>query len=89
MNLNPQMIEQVILSLLRYGLVAGGFSVGLATSYLRSEGFSKIEIDQVEAEINYLCDSQKGFLAPSFNPISPGNRKYSITVKGRDFLAEQ
>jgi hypothetical protein len=88
MELNSQQIEQVRLSLLRYGMAPGGVSVGLAASYLRSEGFSKISVDQVEAEIDYLCDSQKGFLAPNFNPISPGNRRYSITAKGRDFLAE-
>jgi hypothetical protein len=80
------MREQVRLSLLRYGL--GSFTVGLARQYLASEGFRGLSKEEVQAEINYLCDPEKKFLRPNGKLISPEVATYSTTATGRDYLAQ-
>lgn len=73
--------------MLRYGLAT--FSLGLAVQYLRSEGFRGIERRAVQQEIEYLADSEKGFLKAADKAISPENKQWFTTAKGRDYLAEQ
>ena len=73
------------LSLLRYGL--GSFTVGLAHQYLSSEGHHGITREDVQAEINYLCDPAKGLMREHAKAISPEVAKYSTTAAGWDFLA--
>jgi hypothetical protein len=86
MTLTPEMRKQVRLSLLRYGL--GSFTVGLARQYLASEGFRGLSKEEVQAEINYLCDQEKKFLRPNGELISPEDSSYSTTATGRDYLAK-
>jgi len=84
MNVTPEQREQVRLSLLRYGL--GFFTLGLAVSYLRSEGLG-LDRDQMRMEIGYLED--KGFLKVMQKEISPENKLWATTASGRDYLAER
>lgn len=85
MKLSPEDRKQVRLSLLRYG--ARSISVGLATQNLRSEGFSGIQREEVQAECEYLADPDKGLMRSEPDPVSPEVRKYFTTAKGRDYLA--
>jgi hypothetical protein len=86
MNVTPEQREQIRLSLLRYGL--GSFTVGLARQYLASEGFRGLSKEEVQAEINYLCDPAKGLLRANSKLISPEVATYSTTATGSDFLAQ-
>jgi hypothetical protein len=86
MNLDAQQLEQVRLSILRYG--ARLVSVGLLRSYLRSEGFRGITDEQVRDEVQYLED--KGlFTKDASKRVSPENALYRTTADGRDYLATQ
>lgn len=87
MNLTAQQREQVRLCILRYCLMPT--SVGLICANLRSEGFRGIERRQVELEIRYLADKEKGLLAEMEKLVSPENKIWETTARGRDFLAEQ
>lgn len=87
MTLTAEQREQVRLSLLRYGL--GGFGIGLAVQYLRSEGWGGITREQVQAEIEYLADASKGLIRAEEKSISPEVRRWKTTAAGRDYLAEQ
>ena len=85
MELTSEQREQVRLSLLRYGL--GSFTLGLARQYLASEGWREVTKAEVQGEINYLCDPQKGLLRENSKLISPEVATYSTTANGRDYLA--
>ncbi len=85
MILTAEQREQVRLSLLRYGL--GSFTVGLGRQYLASEGFRGLSKEDVQAEINYLCDAAKSLLRANSKLISPEVATYSTTANGRDYLA--
>lgn len=85
MNLTPAEREQVRLCLLRYGQTA--LSVGLMLSYLRAEGFRRMERAVVEIEVQYLID--KGLMENQTKAVSPEMRAYRTTASGRDYLAEQ
>lgn len=86
MQLTPEQREQVRLSLLRYGL--GSFTSRLARQNLTSEGFRGLTQQEVQAEINYLCDPQKGLLVQIGKLISPEVCSYTTTATGRDYLAQ-
>jgi hypothetical protein len=77
--------EQVRLSLLRLGQDRHGVSVGLLHSYLRGEGFARIERKEVEQEIQYLAD--KGFFVSETKALSPEVQLWRTTAEGRDALA--
>jgi hypothetical protein len=85
-TLTPQQREQVRYSLLRYGL--GYMTTGLAHQYLVSEGHRGIAREQVQQEINYLCDPEKGLMRENTKLVSPEMATYSTTALGRDLLAE-
>lgn len=87
MKISVEQREQVRLSLLRYGLAGGGFKVGLATAYLRAEGW-KLERSEVQAEINYLAHPQKGLLEQVAKAVSPEVAEYRTTPNGQDYLAQ-
>lgn len=86
MKLTPEDLKQIRLSLLRYGLRLRGIGVGLATSYLRAEGFL-VDRDQVTLEIKYLAGHE--LLAEVKQLVSPEMKSWDTTSKGRDYLAEQ
>lgn len=85
MILTTEQREQVRLSILR--LCLNGATIGLLVSYLRSEGFSKIERDDVEAEIEYLAG--KTLLATKAKKIAPGNPQYQTTDDGKKCLGQE
>jgi hypothetical protein len=87
MKITAQDREQVRLCILRYCLRPT--SVGLICANLRGEGFRGIERDQVQAEIDYLADPQKGLLATDAKVVSPENKIWRTTATGRDYLADQ
>ena len=72
---------------MRYGLTKGGLTVGLATQYLRSEGFTGITADQADAELRYLADPGKALMRISSKVVSPEIARWETTAVGRDFLA--
>ena len=87
LDISAEQREQIRLSLLRYGL--GSFTIALAHQYLGSEGFRGITKREVQAEVNYLADAEKGLLRQNDKLISPEVATYSTTSKGRDFLAQE
>lgn len=82
MKLSTEQREQVRLSILR--LCLNGTTLGLLVSYLRSEGFSKIDRDDVEQEIEYLMG--KNLLEEAAKKIAPGNPFYATTDDGAKCL---
>lgn len=86
MKLNEADRKQVRLSLLRYGLRPRGFSLGVATSYLRGEGFM-IDREEVALEIKYLAGAGKDLLTEVKELVSPEVKSWETTPSGRDYLA--
>ncbi len=85
MNFTSEQREQIRLSILRLSM--SPIKIGLLTSYLRSEGFSKITAEQVSLEVEYLKD--KKLLVDQIRMVSPENQIYRTTADGRDYLATQ
>jgi cell division protein FtsB len=84
--------EQLRLSLLRF-LTANGDRFGLTARYLRtlalSEERRELSAADVERELEYLADAEKGLVAEVSKAVSPECRTWKITAKGRDFCAER
>lgn len=88
MKISAEDLKQIRLSLLRYGLRLRGITLGVATSYLRAEGFM-VDRDQVALEIKYLAGPGKELLAEVKQLVSPDMKSWETTPAGRDYLAEQ
>lgn len=84
MELDPQLREQVRLSLLRFGLRRT--RTGMFRAQLAGEGY-KLTAEQVADEIQYLAD--KGLLVEENKLVSPENKFWRTTADGRDYLATQ
>lgn len=86
--MNPAEREQLRLSLLRYLERDGSAVFGLPTQRLvilvKSEGY-QVTHSQVETELDYLADPEKGFVAPIPKVLSSGS-SWKLTAKGRDHL---
>lgn len=63
-----------------YAVTVQVFQMGLSM-----RGIAGIERDDVLSELTYLAD--KGLLESKSKMVSPENRAWRITAKGRDFLA--
>lgn len=85
MNLTPQQSEQVCLCVLRYCLTE--CSEGLILAYLRAEGFSGIQKEDVALQIRYLLG--KGLLESPPKLVHPENRNWLTTPNGMDYLAQR
>jgi hypothetical protein len=85
MNLTPPQREQVRLSILR--LCTTPLRPSLLLCYLRSEGFARLQLEQLELEITYLADKQ--LLTSANGPVSPELKHWRTTAEGRDTLAEK
>jgi hypothetical protein len=85
MNLTPEQREQLRLSILRICLAP--LRPSLLLCYLRSEGFSRLQAEQLEIEITYLSDKQ--LLTSTNGPVSPELSYWRTTATGRDVLAQQ
>lgn len=85
MNLTPTQREQLRLSILR--LCVEPLRSALLLCYVRSEGFARLQPEELELEITYLADKQ---LVTSANgPVSPELKHWRTTATGRDTLAQQ
>jgi hypothetical protein len=60
---------------------------GLLLCYLRSEGFQRLQPDELQLEILYLADKQ--LLTSEKGAVSPELKHWRTTAQGRDCLAEQ
>jgi hypothetical protein len=85
MNLTPIQREQLRLAILR--LCLDPMRPGLLLAYLRSEGFGRLVVEQLEHEIMYLADKQ--LLTSAHGPVSPELKHWRTTATGRDALAQQ
>jgi hypothetical protein len=85
MNLTPPQREQLRLSILR--LCATPLRPSLLLCYLRSEGFARLQLEQLELEITYLADKQ--LLTSESGSVSPELKYWRTTATGRDTLAQQ
>jgi hypothetical protein len=85
MNLTPNQREQLRISILR--LCLDPMRPGLLLAYLRAEGFTRLEAEQLEREIIYLADKQ--LLTSANGPVSPELKHWRTTATGRDTLAQQ
>ncbi len=85
MNLTPSQREQLRLAILCHCVEPMRSS--LLLSYLRSEGFSRLNDAQLHLEITYLADKQ--LLTGANGPVSPELKHWRTTATGRDTLAQQ
>ena len=85
MNLTPPQREQLRLSVLR--LCTTPLRPSLLLCYLRSEGFARLQLEQLELEITYLADKQ--LLTSESGTVSPELKYWRTTAVGRDTLAQQ
>ena len=86
--MNPSEREQLRLSLLRYlereHSAVFGVPVIRLTILVRSEGYQVTEHD-IEKELDYMADPEKGFVVPIPKVLSSGS-SWKITAKGLDHL---
>ena len=87
MKLSPEQTEQVRLCILRYCLAPSPISEGLILSYLRAEGFSGLEREQLAMELHYLHG--KGLIETAARAVSPENKRWQASAAGMDYLASQ
>jgi hypothetical protein len=85
MNLTSNQREQLRLSILR--LCLDPLRPALLLCYLRSEGFARLQLEQLDLEIIYLSDKQ--LLTSANGPVSPELKHWRTTAAGRDTLAQQ
>jgi hypothetical protein len=85
MKLNPNQREQLRLTILR--LCLDPLRPGLLLYYLRSEGFARLQAEELDLEISYLADKQ--LLTSANGPVSPELKHWRTSASGRDCLAQQ
>jgi hypothetical protein len=85
MKLNASQREQLRLTILR--LCLDPLRPGLLLAYLRSEGFARLQAEQLDLEMTYLADKQ--LLTSANGPVSPELKHWRTTAAGRDCLAQQ
>ncbi len=85
MKLNSSQREQLRLTVLR--LCLDPLRPSLLLCYLRSEGFTRLQAEQLEIEITYLSD--KKLITSTNGPVSPELKYWRTTAAGRDCLANQ
>jgi hypothetical protein len=85
-KLNPQQLEIVRVSLLRYIQAGEGVvSSSYLLQFVRAEGFRSFDNTELNAALSYLQD--KKLIAKVDKLVSPENPHWMITADGVDFLA--
>jgi hypothetical protein len=85
MKLTSSQREQLRLTILR--LCLDPLRPVLLLAYLRAEGFTRLQPEQLDLEIVYLSDKQ--LLTSANGPVSPELKHWRTTATGRDCLALQ
>jgi hypothetical protein len=63
-----------------------GLQAPLLRALLRNEGLTRITLEDIHKECQYLAD--KHLIEATLKKVSPENTAWRITAAGRDFFAE-